>query len=142
MQIDNHFDVLTATASQLQDGLRKGSLTSVMIVQSYLAQIRRHNHAGAHLNAMLSMPSEDKLLSVARSLDVERSAGRVRGPLHGIPIILKDAIATAPELGMETSVGSYALKDSVTSGNATIVDAVRDSDDAQGRSGRVDQEDS
>lgn len=124
--IENHFDVLTITALQLQDGLRKGSLNSVMIVQSYLAQIRKHNHAGAHLNATLSMPSEDSLLLIARSLDVERSAGQVRGPLHGIPIILKDAIATSPKLGMETSVGSYALKDSVTLGNATIVDAVRD----------------
>ncbi|KAL8792660.1 MAG: hypothetical protein Q9195_004720 [Heterodermia aff. obscurata] len=124
---DVHINVLTATASQLQQRLRNGSLTSAMIVEAYLAQIKRHNHAGAHLNAMISVPESQILLSTARSLDAERTAGQVRGPLHGIPIILKDAITTSLELGMGTTVGSYALEDSIPVGNADIVDAVRSS---------------
>ena len=124
---DVHIDVLTATASQLQQGLRNDSLTSAMIVQAYLAQIKRHNHAGAHLNAMISVPESQILLSTALSLDAERSAGQVRGPLHGIPIILKDAITTSPELGFGTTVGSYALEDSIPVGIVGIVGTVRSS---------------
>ena len=120
-------DVLTITVSQLREGLQNKIFTSAMIVQSYLAQIQRHNHAGAHLNAMLSMPEAHNLLSLAHSLDDERSAGHTRGPMHGIPIILKDAIATAPELGMETTLGSYALKSSVVARSASIVDKVSSS---------------
>ena len=124
---NDHIDVLTATAPQLQQGLRNGSLTSAMIVQAYLAQIKRHNHADANLNAMISVPESQILLSTARSLDAERSAGQVRGPLHGIPIIIKAAITTSPELGMGTTGGSYALEESIPVGNAGFVDAVRSS---------------
>ncbi|MCJ1366676.1 hypothetical protein MMC16_005806 [Acarospora aff. strigata] len=115
------FDVLTVTISRPRKELEAGSITSVAIVEAYLAQIQRPNHAGTHLNAMLS---EAELLAVEVSFDQERAAGQVSGPLHGIPIALKDAFATHPGLGMNTTVDSYALLDSNPSDNAVVGDAV------------------
>jgi hypothetical protein len=83
------FDVLTTTAADLRSRLENGSLTSVQIVETYLAQIERHNRAGANLRLILSTPPRQKLVENAQELDKERAAGHVRGPLHGIPIILK-----------------------------------------------------
>lgn len=118
--------MLTTTTSQLRESLQAGTITSVAIVESYLAQIENHNHAGAHLNAMLSMPAKEMLRGIATTLDEERAAGQLRGPLHGIPITLKDAFATDVALGMNTTVGSYALLDSKPSANAAVVDTVGD----------------
>lgn len=82
-------DVLTLTAAQLQRLLRAKVVTSVDVVKLYLAQISKHNHAGLHLNAIISVAEHDSLIARAQELDYERSQGRVRGPFHGIPIILK-----------------------------------------------------
>lgn len=83
------FDVLTATASELQGRLKAGTLTSVEIITTYLAQIEKHNHAGAKLNAMIGVAPRQFVLKVAEKLDRERTAGKIRGPLHGLPIIVK-----------------------------------------------------
>lgn len=82
-------DVLILTAAQLQRLLEAKVVTSVDIVKLYLAQISKHNHAGLHLNAIISIAERDSLLVCAQELDYERSQGKVRGPFHGIPIILK-----------------------------------------------------
>lgn len=82
-------DILTLTAVQLQHFLEAGVLTSVEAVKLYLAQISKHNHAGLHLNAIISVVERDTLLARAYELDEERSRGKVRGPFHGVPIILK-----------------------------------------------------
>jgi amidase len=83
------FDPLTATASSLQYMLENNSLTSVQIIDTYLQQIDRFNHNGPCLNALISVAPRDILMSTARSLDDQRRQGKVRSPLHGIPIILK-----------------------------------------------------
>jgi amidase len=83
------FDVLIATASELQDSLKAGTLTSVEIITTYLAQIEKHNHAGAKLNAMITLASRELVLKAAEKLDRERAGGKLRGPLHGLPIIVK-----------------------------------------------------
>jgi amidase len=83
------FDVLTATASELQDSMKTGALTSVEVITTYLAQIEKHNHAGAKLNAMISVAPRELVLKTAEELDRERAAGRLRGLLHGLPIIVK-----------------------------------------------------
>ncbi|KAI0423691.1 putative glutamyl-tRNA amidotransferase subunit A [Xylaria sp. FL1042] len=62
-----------------------------------------------YLKAVLSTSSEESVLRIARGVDHEQFSGKTRGPLHGIPIILKDNIATNSELRMETTVGTYAL---------------------------------
>jgi hypothetical protein len=83
------FEVLTTTAAELQGRLKSGSLTSLEIISTYLAQIKRHNHAGAKLNAMITVAPKELVLKAAEKLDRERSAGKVRGTLHGLPIIVK-----------------------------------------------------
>ena len=92
------FNVLTTTASELQDRLRAGTLTSVEIITTYLTQIEKHNHVGAKLNAMISVGPRESVLEAAEKLDRERGAGKLRGPLHGLPIIVK--------VGLQMSYGS------------------------------------
>jgi amidase len=83
------FDVLATTADQLRERLDEGSINSVQIVELYLHQIQRHNTQGAKCRAVISTPPRIQLISWAASLDQERQQGRLRGPLHGIPILLK-----------------------------------------------------
>jgi amidase len=83
------FDPLTATASSLQYMLENNGLTSVQIIDTYLQQIHKFNHKGPCLNALISVAPRDILILTAGSLDEERRQGKVRSPLHGIPIILK-----------------------------------------------------
>jgi amidase len=83
------FDVLTATASELQARLIAGTLTSVTILCVYLDQIEKHNHAGAKLNAIITVAPRELALKRAAELDEERKNGRIRGPFHGLPIIVK-----------------------------------------------------
>ncbi|KAI1330536.1 amidase signature domain-containing protein [Xylariaceae sp. FL0255] len=101
-------DVLTTTAQELQGYLKDGSLTSKIIVLLYYQQINRHNKTGAKLNAMISTAPLDQLIARATELDKERLEGRVRSPLHGIPIIVKDSIITESSLEMATTCGSLA----------------------------------
>lgn len=81
--------LLTASATELQALLRSGDLTSVQLVKACLDQIAKHDRSGLTLRAIVSTPPEAYVLSVADALDKERAAGNLRGPLHGIPIIIK-----------------------------------------------------
>jgi len=83
------FDVLTATAPELQELLKAGTLASVEIITTYLTQVEKHNHAGAKLNAMIRVAPRELVLKAARKLDHERVNGKLRSPLHGLPIIVK-----------------------------------------------------
>ncbi|KAI0389272.1 putative glutamyl-tRNA amidotransferase subunit A [Xylariaceae sp. FL0594] len=100
------FNILTATVTDLEDLLNKRVLTSEFLVTEYLKQIEKYN---GYLHAVIATAPEDLLLERARFLDGERAAGRVIGPLHGIPLLVKDNIATHPDLGMDTTAGTYAL---------------------------------
>ncbi len=80
------FNPQTANAVELAQLLGHGQLTSVQIVEAYLAQIDLHNPG---LNALISRSPREMVLRAAERLDQERSNGKLRGPLHGIPIILK-----------------------------------------------------
>lgn len=129
------FDVLTATASHLEKSLANGELTSEHLVAEYLQQIeRRYN---GYLHAVISTPPRDKVLDLARELDQERSAGRARSPLHGIPVLVKDNIATHPDLGMETTAGTYALVGSVVQDNAPCIAQVWNPPERRYRQGFV-----
>ncbi|CAM1505655.1 Fc.00g112920.m01.CDS01 [Cosmosporella sp. VM-42] len=116
------FDVLTTTADDLRLLLDKGTINSVQVVESYLSQIESHNIKGAKCRAIISTPPRFQLVAWAARLDKERQEGKLRGPLHGIPILLKDAFATDASLGMPTTLGSYALWDSSPAGNCQVVD--------------------
>ncbi|OAQ96663.1 hypothetical protein LLEC1_01445 [Akanthomyces lecanii] len=117
------FNPQTASAVELAQLLRRGQITSVQIVEAYLAQIELHNPG---LNALISRPPRENLLRAAERLDQERKNGKTRGPLHGIPIILKDCFTTASGLGMSTTCGSLALVGAKASKNSAIVQKMID----------------
>ncbi|KAI1173817.1 amidase signature enzyme [Nemania sp. FL0916] len=117
-------DVLKVTSTELQKLLSNGAVRSVELVDIYLRQIERENHHGLKLNAMISTTPRDILDKIAESLDIERQKGVVRGPLHGIPITVKDNIMTGPDFCLPTTVGSFALEKAFATSNAPIVNLI------------------
>ncbi|KAF2191499.1 amidase signature enzyme [Zopfia rhizophila CBS 207.26] len=116
------FDPLVVSAYELSEMLNAQVVTSVEVVEAYLQQIEQHNRRGRQLRALISVAPRHELIRIARRLDDERARGRLRGPLHGIPIVVKDNIMTDVNLGMDTTVGSYAFVGCIPKKNATIVD--------------------
>ncbi|ETN40803.1 uncharacterized protein HMPREF1541_05083 [Cyphellophora europaea CBS 101466] len=112
-------DPLTETASSLQTKLTAGTITSKQLIDVYLGQLARHN---GYLKAVIETAPESLLYAKATELDNERQQGHLRSPLHGIPLIVKDNIATVPELGLQTTCGSYALEGSKPRKNAVAID--------------------
>lgn len=106
----------------LQDGLALGGLTSEEIVRLYIARMHAIDDAGPAINAVVALYPD--ALAVARVLDAERAAGHVRGPLHGIPILIKDNIEADGPLA--TTAGSMALMDNVTRRDSPLVARLRD----------------
>lgn len=102
-------DLLTTCATDLQKLLAAGEVSSVQLVEQYLAQINDHDRNGLQLHAMISVAPISSLTEKAQLLDNERREGKLRGPFHGIPIVVKDNIMTGPEHGMDTTCGSQAL---------------------------------
>ena len=95
-------DLQTATIADLQAALTSRRLTSVQLVQAYEARIKAYDKP---VNSIREL--SPTALAWARTLDAERRRGRLRGPLHGVPILLKDNIGTADQA---TTAGSIALK--------------------------------
>ncbi len=93
------------TISDMQALMVAGDLTAVSLTEGYLARIDAIDRTGPTLNAVIELNPD--ALAIAAQLDAERAAGDVRGPLHGIPILLKDNIDTGDR--MATSAGSLAL---------------------------------
>lgn len=119
----NGIDLNLATIADLQAALTDGRITSVQLVDAYLARIAAFDQAPSTgpLNAIrhLNPTARDQ----ATALDAERAAGHVRGPLHGIPILLKDNINTFDE---PTTAGSIALELNVPPKDATVTQRLRD----------------
>ncbi|MGH6911311.1 MAG: amidase family protein, partial [Phenylobacterium sp.] len=111
-----------ASYKDQQAAMAAGTLTSEALVKAYLARIDAIDRAGPKLNSVLSL--NPHALADARKLDAERKAGKVRGPLHGIPVLLKDNIESADDTA--TTAGSLALKDNVTGRDAPIVKRLTD----------------
>jgi amidase len=99
------FEWAEATIAELQAAMRRGDVTSRQLTQAYISRITEVDFNGPRLNSVLEINPD--ALTIADELDAERRAGHVRGPLHGIPILLKDNIATDDR--METTAGSLAL---------------------------------
>ncbi|KAH7309730.1 amidase signature domain-containing protein [Stachybotrys elegans] len=118
----NALDLLTADAQSIATPLQQGRLSSVELVEKYLDSIQLHD---GRLHAMLSIAPREDLLRTVAALDLERTQRNVRGPLHGIPIIIKDNIATHPDLGMKTTCGSLALQDMRPYANTRVADKVK-----------------
>ncbi|OAA42545.1 Amidase signature domain protein [Cordyceps fumosorosea ARSEF 2679] len=112
------FNVLTATVTDIEEVLNNGTLTSEIVVTEYLKQIDRHN---GYLHAVIAIAPKQLLIERARFLDQERAAGRVLSPLHGIPLLIKDNIATHPDLGIDTTAGTLVLVGSRVRESASCV---------------------
>ena len=109
-----------ATVLDLQRKMSAGTLTSHALVQAYLDRIAAIDSAGPHLNAVIERNPD--ALKEADRLDGERKAGKVRGPLHGIPVLLKDNIDAFP---MVNSAGSLALANHHPKNDAYLVRKLR-----------------
>jgi amidase len=114
-------DITTASVADLQAAMAKGSLTSEKITEIYLARIAAYDKQGPTLNTVIT--ANPKALEQAKALDAERKAGKVRGPLHGIPIVLKDNIDT---FDLPTTGGSQLLAGSIPPDDAFVAKKLRD----------------
>ena len=115
------FEVYEASISDLQAAMTSGRTSSVALVDAYLARIAAYDQQGPAINAMIRLNPNAR--ADARRLDDERRRGRVRGPLHGIPIILKDNFDTAD---LPTSGGSLALANHRPPSDAFVVARLRE----------------
>jgi amidase len=109
------------TIDDLQAGLRSGAETSRSLVQQYLGRIDALDQRGPAINAVIELNPDS--LTIASQLDDERKAGRIRGPLHGIPVFIKDNIDTADK--MRTTAGSLALADNIAARDAFVAERLR-----------------
>ena len=114
-------EVHEATITDLQHAMTEGRVTALALVDAYFARIAAYDHRGPELNTMIRLNPNAR--AEARRLDAERRSGKVRGPLHGIPIILKDNFDTAD---LPTSGGSLALANHQTRDDAFVVRKLRD----------------
>jgi amidase len=107
-----------ATIDQLQSYMRNGTLTSKTLLSCYLKRVQQVDE---YINSVIELNPDAEDIAIA--LDAERVAGRVRGPLHGIPFLVKDNIATKDQ--METTAGSWMLLGSVVPRDAHVVTKLR-----------------
>jgi len=113
--------MLDAGVSAQQEAMRKGKLTAQSLARRYLARIDAVDRAGPRLRAVIE--TNPDALAIAAERDRERQAGKLRGPLHGIPVLLKDNIATHDR--MSTSAGSLALDGVRAAKDAYLVERLR-----------------
>lgn len=111
------FDVFEASITEIRDALDGGQVSSVQLVQQYLDRILAYDKQGPKLNSIVRV--NPKALAQAQALDTERQRKGSRGPLHGVPIVVKDNYNTDH---MPTSGGSVALANFIPSENASQVD--------------------
>jgi amidase len=115
------FDVAEKTVMQLQAAMQAGTVNAQQLVKLYLARIASIDKAGPKLNSVIELNPD--AMAIAKALDAERQAKGPRGPLHGIPVLLKDNIATAD--GMQTTAGSLALVGAKPPRDAFLVTQLR-----------------
>jgi amidase len=109
------------TVSEMQEKLDSGEMTAVRLVEGYLERIGTIDRSGPKVNAVIEINPDAP--AIAAALDQERNEGRLRGPLHGIPVMLKDNIDTHDR--MQTCAGSLALEGSIAPRDAFLVERLR-----------------
>lgn len=117
-----HIEIMGLSVQDAQARMQAGELTSVQLTQMYIDRITALDRSGPTLNSVLEVNPD--ALAIAAELDAERADGTVRGPLHGIPILLKDNIDTADS--MHTTAGSLALMNSTPPQDATVARQLRE----------------
>ncbi|MEP0984063.1 amidase [Ekhidna sp.] len=116
------FELEEWTASQLQEAMESRTYTSRQICELYLARIAAKDQSDGGLNSVIEVNPD--ALQIADDLDRERGEGSVRGPLHGIPVMIKDNIDTGDK--MMTTAGSMALAGSTAPDDAFIIKKLRE----------------
>jgi amidase len=109
------------TIDDLQGRMQRGAATARSLTEEYLARIDALDKRGPAVNAVIELNPE--ALAVAARCDDERRSGQVRGPLHGIPVVIKDNIETADR--MKTSGGSWALAEHVAARDSFVAERLR-----------------
>jgi len=117
-----HSELSERTLAELAADLDQGAISARELTQAYLDRIAAMNETGPMLRAVIETNPE--ALAIADALDAERRAGQVRGPLHGIPVLIKDNIDTADQ--MLTTAGSLALADSRPARDAEVARRLRE----------------
>ncbi|KAI0128704.1 amidase signature domain-containing protein [Xylariales sp. AK1849] len=119
METCGEFQIEEATIDQMQAAMQNGTLTSVQLATCYMM---RNFQTDGYANSLLQINPD--VLAIAAQMDAERNAGKVRGPLHGIPFTVKDNIASKDN--METTAGSWALIGSIVPRDAHVVAKLRE----------------
>jgi amidase len=115
--MSEHHPVAEQSVAELQAAMASGAVDSAGLVAAYQARIEAIDRSGPTLRSVITL--NPKALDDARRLDDERRGGQLRGPLHGIPVLVKDNIET--DDGTATTAGSLALIDNVTLRDAPVV---------------------
>ncbi|WP_438946589.1 amidase [Sediminibacterium sp.] len=117
----DEFELSEITIAELQQGLQSGKYSSVKLAELYLTRISEIDQGRHDLKSVIEVNPEALLL--AEQMDKERKQGKLRGPMHGIPIMIKDNIDTADK--MHTTAGSIALADHIAAKDAFVVAQLR-----------------
>lgn len=117
-----HPELEEVTIQGLMDAMASGQTTAVDLVNAYTARIEAIDRSGPTINSIIELNPD--AVAIARQLDQERSVGRLRGPLHGIPMVLKDNIDTGDQ--MQTTAGSLALVGPPAPQDATVTRKLRE----------------
>jgi len=116
------FEFNETTIESLQQQMAEGKLTSEALTQAYLDRIAAIDKSGPKINAVIELNPD--ALTIAKKMDEERKNGKLRGPMHGIPVLIKDNIDTADK--MQTTAGSLALEGNIAKKDAFIVTKLRE----------------
>lgn len=115
------FELNEVTIDELQQKMKDGKTTSKAITQMYLKRIEAIDKKGPAINSVIEVNPD--ALKIAEEMDKERKAGKLRGPMHGIPVLIKDNIDTADK--MMTTAGAAALIGNIASEDAFVVKQLR-----------------
>lgn len=121
IKFNDKFELNEVTIMQLQEMMQNGKLSAKSLTKMYLKRIEEIDKNGPKLNAVIKINPD--AITIATALDNERKEGKIRGPLHGIPILIKDNINTADK--MQTTAGALALAGNIASADAFIVKQLR-----------------
>lgn len=116
------FELNELTIDDLQEKMKKGTYSSQSITQAYLDRIKKIDKDGPRLNSVIEINPD--ALAIAAAMDAERKTGKIRGPLHGIPVLIKDNINSGDN--MQTTAGALALQGNIASKDAFLVAKLRE----------------
>jgi len=119
---EDSFELNEITIDELQQKMKSGEYSSVAITKLYLDRIAKIDKEGPKLNSVIEINPD--AIAIATAMDEERKNGKVRGPLHGIPVLIKDNIDTADK--MQTTAGSLALEGNIAKKDAFIISKLRE----------------